>query len=329
MAKSSNRRAFLRLAPGILAMPALARTALAVDYPTRPVRVIVPVAPGGQVDVIGRLLAQKLSERLGQQLYVENIPGAGGTIGTGRAAAAESDGYTLVATDGIYFVSAQSLYGNVSYDAARDFAAVAVGGVTGQALAVHPSVPAKTVKELIAVIRANPGKYSYASGGVGTGAHLIGELFRLSLKLDLVHVPFGGGGPAILATVGNQTPIVFGSPAAIIPFATDGKLRVLAAATKKRLPGLPNVPTMSEEGLPDIQSDTWVGFVAPAKTPADIIQRLNQETASVVALQDVKDRLLGLGFEPTTYTPAEMANIIRADIPKWAGVIRDAGIAPQ
>jgi tripartite-type tricarboxylate transporter receptor subunit TctC len=303
--------------------------AWALDYPTRPVRVIVPVAPGGQTDVIARLLAQKLSERLGQQYYVENVPGAGGSIGTGRVASSAPDGYTLLVTDGIFFVSTPSLNNNVSYDVARDFAAVAAGGTTGQVLAVHPSVPVHTVKELIDLIRANPGKYSYASAGVGTGAHLVGELFRLSLKLDLVHVPFNGGGPAILATVGGHTPVVFGSPAAVIPYASQGELRALAVATKKRMRGLPNVPTMAEEGFPNIESDTWVGFVAPAKTPGEIILRLNQETIRVVELQDVQEHLLGLGFEPASYTPEEMADIINTDIPKWAGVIRDAGIKPQ
>ncbi len=177
---------------GVLAMPALAHLAWALDYPMRPARVIVPVGPGGQTDVIGRLLAQRLSDRFGQQYYVENVPGAGGSIATSRVAAATPDGYTLLVTDGIFFVSTPNLYDNVSYDVARDFAAVAAGGTTGQVLAVHPSVPAHTVKDLIDLIRSNPGKYSYASAGVGTGAHLVGELFRLSLKLDLVHVPFNG-----------------------------------------------------------------------------------------------------------------------------------------
>jgi tripartite-type tricarboxylate transporter receptor subunit TctC len=324
-----HRRTFLHLAAGVVALPTLPRTACAQTYPTRPVRVIVPVAPGGQTDVIARLVAQKLSERLGQQYYVENMPGAGGSIGTGRVAAAAPDGYTLLATDGIFFVSTPSLYNKVSDDTANDFAAVAAGGTTAQVLAVHPSVPASTIGELIVLIRANPGKYSYASAGVGTGAHLIGELFRLSLKLDLVHVPYGGGGPAIGATVGGHTPIAFGSPAAIIPHATEGKLRALAVAAKKRMRGLPNVPTMAEEGFGNIESDTWVGLLAPAKTPREIITRLNQETVRAVEQQDVKERLFGLGFEPASYTPEEMADIIKADIPKWAGVIRDAGIKSQ
>lgn len=320
------RRTFLHLAAGAAALPAVSRFAWAQAYPARPVRVIVPTAPGGQVDVIARFIAQKLSERLGKQYYVENMPGAGGSIGTGRAAQAAPDGYTILATDGIFFVSTPSLYNNVSYDISRDFEPVAIGGTTAQMLAVHPSVPARTVKDLVALIKANPGKYSYASAGVGSGAHLTGELFRLSLGLDLVHVPYNGGGPAISATLGGHTQIAFGSPAAITPHAVEGKLQALAVAGKNRMRGLPNVPTMAEAGFPNIASDTWVGFLVPAKTPREIITLLNQQIVRIVELQDVKDRMLALGFECGPYAPEEMAAFIKADIPKWGGVIRNAGI---
>jgi tripartite-type tricarboxylate transporter receptor subunit TctC len=211
------RRRFLKLAAGAAALPVLPRIARAQAYPSRPVRVIVPFAPGGQTDVVARLISQKLSERLGQQFYVENAAGAGGNIGAGRAVQAAPDGYTILFIDAIGFTANPSLYAKLPYDPLTDFDAVAIGATTMQVLSAHPSVPAQTVQELIALIRANPGKYNYGSAGVGTGAHLTGELFRSALKLDLVHVPYGGGGPAIAAVVAGHTQLSFGSAAATIP----------------------------------------------------------------------------------------------------------------
>jgi tripartite-type tricarboxylate transporter receptor subunit TctC len=303
--------------------------AWAQAYPSRPVRVIVPFAPGGQTDVVARLVAQKLSEQLGQQFFVENVGGAGGNIGAGRAAQAAPDGYTILLVDGIGFTANPNLYSKVPYDPVKSFDPVANAATTMQILAVHPSVPAKTIQELVAVVKANSGKYSYASAGVGTGSHLSGELFRSSLGLDMVHVPYGGGGPAIAAALAGHTPISFGSAAATIPQHKEGKLRALAVGGKKRLRGLPDVPTMGESGYPEVECDAWVGVLAPAGTPKDIVERLHQGIVKAVALPDVQERLVSLGFEPTTASPSELAALIKTEIPRWAGVIRSAGLKAQ
>ena len=323
------RRAFLHLATAAAASAAVSRSATAQPYPLRPVRVLVPFAPGGQVDVIARLIAQRLSEQLGQQFYVENAAGAGGTIGTGRAAQAAPDGYTILVQDGIAFTANPSLYGKVPYDATRDFDPVTVPATTMQVLAVHPSIAAHSIQDLVALIKANPGKYSYASAGVGTGAHLTGELFRSSLGLDLVHVPYNSGGQAIAAAVGGHTPISFGSPAATIPQVNDGKLRALAVGGKKRVRELPNIPTMREAGFVEVECDAWIVVLVPTGVPREIIALLHDDIGGVVALPEVEARLVALGFEPFTATPDEIAGLIRSELPKWAGVIRAAGIKPN
>src|SRR5215831_12842249 len=309
-----SRRTFLHLAAGAAALPAIPQLARAQAYPTQPVRVIVPFGPGGQTDVVGRLIAQRLSDQLGKQFYVENVSGAGGSIGTGRAAQAAPDGYTLVIPDGIAFTSNPSLYAKVPYDPIRDFVPI--------------TIAATTMQVLVALIKGGA-KYSYATAGVGSGAHLTGELFRAALGLDLVHVPYNSGGAAIAAAVAGHTPLSFGSPAATIPQVNDGKLRALAVGGKKRLRELPDVPTMREAGYSDVECDTWIGFLAPAGTPKDIVHLLHDEIGKAVALPEVQSRLLTLGFEPATATPEEVEARIRNDIPRWANVIRTAGIKAQ
>ena len=322
------RRRFLKLAAGAAALPVLPRMARAQAYPSRPVRVIVPFSPGGQTDVVARLIAQKLSDRLGQQFYVENAAGAGGNIGAGRAAQAAPDGYTILFIDAIGFTANPTLYSKLPYDPLTDFEAVGIGATTMQVLSAHPSVPAQTVQELVALIQANPGKYNYSSAGVGTGAHLTGELFRSTLKLDLVHVPYGGGGPAIAAAVAGHTQLSFGSAAATIPQHQDGKLRALAVGGKIRLKGLSSVPTFREAGYA-VECDAVVGVLAPAKTPKEIITLLNREMAAAVEPPEMRARLSTLGFEVNIVSPEELGVFLKTEIPKWAKVIADAGIKPQ
>jgi tripartite-type tricarboxylate transporter receptor subunit TctC len=315
------RRQFLHLAGGAAALPVLPRLAFALDYPARSVRVIVAFAPGGVTDTFARLMAQKL----GKQFYVENIAGATGNIGTGQAAKAAPDGYTLLFAFSSFVVN-PTLFGKVPYDPYNDFEPVTLAVVSTTVVTVHPSVPAKTVKDLVALIRANPGKYSYSSAGAGTQAHLAGEQFRVLLGLDLVHVPFNGGGPAIAAVVGGHIPIGFGSPAAAIPQIKEGNVRALAITSKRRSQILPDVPTMTEAGYPEIEGDTWVGVLVPAGTSKEIINFLNREFVKIIAMPDMEWRLAELGYDPVASTPEEFAVRIKAEIETWAKVIRAAHI---
>jgi tripartite-type tricarboxylate transporter receptor subunit TctC len=320
-----HRRQFLHLAGAALAGIATQPTAWAQTYPERAVRVIVPYAPGGPTDIIARLVALKLSDHVGKQFYVENMPGAGGNIGMGRAAQAAPDGYTVMFVAPPYVIN-PALYEKVPFDPNKDFEPVTLAVNSAIVLTVHPSLPASTVKELVTLIKANPGKYSYASPGIGTPPHLLGELFRLTLQLDVVHVPFNSGGLAIGSAVGGHTPISFGATAPAVPHINDGKMRALAVTNKSRSRALPEVPTMAEAGYPEIVGDAWFGVVVPAGTPREISAWLNRAIAKALAMPDVKERALALGFEPVGNTPDEFAAQIKSDGAKWAKVIREAGI---
>lgn len=322
------RRHILRLAAGAVALPALPRALLAQAYPARPVRMIVPFAPGGPVDVCARMVAQRLSERLGGQFYVENVPGASGSIGAGQAARAAPDGYTILVNVNNQVIN-PSLFGKAPYDPFTDFDAVTLIVSFASAFSVNPSVPARSVRELVDLIRANPGKYSFASAGLGTPSHLLGEQFRTALGLDMVHVPYGGSGPAIVSVVAGHTPIAFAGLAAAAPQALDGRLRVLAVMSNHRAEGFPDAPTIAEAGYPGMDGDGWIGIFVPAGTPKDIIGRLHDEVAGMTTLTAVKEQLTILGLEPVANTPEQFEAQLRLEVDKWSKIIRAANIRPQ
>ncbi|MBX9843765.1 MAG: tripartite tricarboxylate transporter substrate binding protein [Xanthobacteraceae bacterium] len=323
-----SRRQVLQAAAAAGASALAVPEAFAQSYPAKPVRLIIPFGAGGPTDVFGRLAAQKLSDSLGKQFFVENIVGASGNIGTARAAKLPADGYTmlLIPTN---FVVNPALLPNTPYDAIKDFDPVTVAVTSPMIISVHPSVSAQNVRDLIGLIKANPGKYSYASGGVGSPGHLVGEQFRVQLGLDLVHVPFQSAGLAVQSAIGNHTPICIVSPAPTVPQVREGKLRALAVTRKVRSQALPMVPTMTEAGHPDIEGENWFGFVMPAGTPREIVLQLNREIVQIVALPDVKEKLAGLGFEPVGNSPEEFAEQIRRELPKWAKVVREANIKAE
>ena len=320
-----QRRQFLYLAAVAAALPATSRIAGAQAYPTRQVRVIVPFAPGGPPDAAARLIAHKLSEQLGRQFYVENLPGASGNIGTGQAAKTAPDGYTVLVTVNNLVIN-PPLFEKVPYDPYKDFEPVVLAVTYSSALAINPSVPAKTVKELVDLIKANPGKYSFGSPGFGTPTHLLGEQLRVALGLDIVHVPYAGSGPATASVVAGHTPIGFAGLAAAAPLAKEGKLRILAVMSKKPSSTLPDVPTIAAAGYPGLDGDGWVGALVPAGTPKDILTLLHREIVRIVALPELQERFAALGLDPVGGTPEEFAQQLRAEDEKWAKVIRAANI---
>jgi tripartite-type tricarboxylate transporter receptor subunit TctC len=322
-----SRRRLLAAAASALAAPAPAARAQA--YPARAVRVIVPYAPGGQTDVIARLLAQHLAEQLGRQFYVENLAGAAGNIGIGRAAQAAPDGYTLLTIDSISYLVNPYLYEKAPYVPLTDFEPVSLAVTTTQVLVVNPAFAARTVEELVALIKAEPGKYGYASAGRGTPGHLTGELFRLSLGVDMIHVPFNGGGPAVASTIAGHTSIAFVSPAAAVAQVADGKLRALAVASNARLASLPDVRTLAEAGHADVECNVWVGLLIPAGAPREIVALLHRVTGEIVALPDVRERLSALGFAPFAPAFDAMAGQLREESAKWARIVRATGIKAE
>jgi tripartite-type tricarboxylate transporter receptor subunit TctC len=287
------------------------------------VRVIVPFGAGGPTDVIARLVAGKLTESLGQQFYVENLPGAGGNTGTATAAKAPADGHTLLVVSTGFMVN-PSLYAKVPYDPVKDFAPLTLVAESPNVLFVHPSVPAKSVKELIDLVKANRGKYSYAQPATGSTPHLSGELFKLTYDLDLTMVPFASAALAVNSTLAGHTPVAFTALPPALANIKEGKLRGLAVLADKRATGLPDVPTFAEAGVRDQEAYTLTGIVVPAGTPKDIVERLNREIVKIGALPEIKARLDTLGFNPVLNTPDEFAARIKVEMAKWGKVVRDA-----
>jgi tripartite-type tricarboxylate transporter receptor subunit TctC len=293
------------------------------------VKVVVPFPPGGPADLIARLIGQKLSEGFGKQFYIENHSGAGGNLGTGIAARAPGDGYTIMITSQALVINT-SLYKSLPYDPYKDFVAVTRIATTPNVLVVNPDVPAKTVKELVELIRKESGKYgSYAQPGIGTPAHLSGELFKLSEHLNLTSVPFGGGGPMVQSVVAGHTPIAFSSLAPAAALIQGGKIRALSVTADKRDASLPDVPTMAEAGYPDQIGETPIGILAPTGTPKPVIETLHNQVVQILKDADVRKKLVAIGFTPIGDAPAEFAALLHDEGVKWAKVIKDAGITPQ
>lgn len=309
------------------ALIASARPAAAADaYPNHPVRMLVGFAPGGPTDVVARVIGQKLSESLHQQFVIENRVGAGSNIAMGLVAKAAPDGYTLVAVSSAFVVN-PSLYGSkITYDVYKDFAPITEAADSPNVIVANPSVPAKTLKDVINVIHANPGKYGIATAGIGTTPDLAAELFRMTYKLDAVRVPFNGAAPALQSVLQGQTQIGFSALPTATQMIKSGQLRALALAAKHRTAVLPDVPTTGEAGVPGQESDTMAGVLAPAHTPPAIVNLLYKEIAKAMADPTVKQHLGELGFEPVADTPAQFQALIKAEVEKWGKVIRAANI---
>jgi tripartite-type tricarboxylate transporter receptor subunit TctC len=297
-------------------------------YPQRPIRFIVPYAPGGGTDLTTRLIAQRLSERFGRQVVVDNRPGGAGNLGVELVAHSAPDGYTLLMA-GLSFAVNVGLFSNLNFDPVKDFDAVALVATVPLVVVVHPSVPANSIGELIALARARPGQLNYASGGLGTANHMAGELFKYMAKVDMVHVPYKGGGPALADVVGGQVQLLFNTMTSTTGYLKSGKLRGLAVTGRSRSPEVPDLPTVAEAGLPGFEVSAWFGVMVPAKTPPAIVRRLNEEIVRVTRSPEAREQFAAQGAEPVGSTPQEFAAHVRGEIDKWTKVSRGAGIRAE
>ena len=304
----------------------LSLAAMAADFPAKPVRMVVPFPAGGPTDIVGRTIGQKLSETLGQPVVIDNRAGAGGVIGTEHVAKSPPDGYTMLLGTISGLAVAMSLYPNRGYDSLRDFAPVTQAVTVTNILVVHPSLPVKNVRELLALARAKPGALNYASSGSGTVTHLAGELFKTLGRVNIVHVPFKGGAPALTALMSGEVQMSYENSLIVVPHIKAGKLRALAVTGTQRSKLMPELPTIAEGGLPGYAASGWYGFVVPAAVPKDIVARLNADIARILRMPDVVDRLSGQGAEPVGGTAEQFGAFIRSEIEKWTGLVKTANM---
>jgi tripartite-type tricarboxylate transporter receptor subunit TctC len=297
----------------------------AQSYPTKPLRFVLPYPPGGPTDFLGRLIGQKLGERLGQPVVPDNRPGAGGNVGSEVAAKAPPDGYTIT-IGGLWLSISPSLYKKLNYDPLKDLAPISIVSQSPNLLLVHPSLPVKSIRDLVEYARVNPGKLNFSSSGVGSPLHLAGELFKSLVKIDIVHVPYkGGGGPALTALMGGEVQMMVLGPGASMPQINAHKVKALAALTTERIPSLPDVPTAKEAGI-DLVVTSWHGILAPAGTPRDIVNRLSAEWAKIAVMPDIQEKMRNAGFEAKSSTPEQFVEFIKAETALWGKVIKEAKV---
>ena len=308
------------------ALAAAALPARAQNFPARPLRILVPFAPGGSTDLLARLVARPLGERLGQPVVVENRPGAGGNIAADAVAKSAPDGYTLVmGSIGTHATNAL-VYASMPYDAVRDFAPVTLVGAATLVLVVHPSLPARTVTELVDLLKAKPGEFSYASGGIAASQHLAGEMFKYATRTSMQHVPYKGSAGALQDLIGGRVPIMFADLPLVLQHINSGALRALGVADPERSPTLPNVPTVAQAGVPNYSATAWYGLFAPARTPEPVLAKLQGEVADIVKLPDVRKTMFDMGAKPSGISGAELRRFQEAEIARWRDVVREANI---
>ena len=302
--------------------------AQAQAYPAKPVRIISPFAAGGGNDALCRIIAPKLTENLKQQVIVDNRPGANGIIGTELAAKAAPDGYTIVLIPSGHAVNA-SVYKKLPYDSIRDFTTITLAGSSPLLIVVHPSVPARSVKELVALAKARPSQLTYVSAGIGSSGHLAGSLFEVMTGTKLVHIPYKGMGQSVPDLIGGHASLAFGTTLSVVPHVRSGRLRALAVTGAQRSPAFPEFPTVAESGVPGYEASLWYGFVGPARLPPEIVQRLNAEIAGVLALPEIRERLASQGVDARSNTPEEFARLLVSDLERWARIVRFAGVQAE